>query len=163
VSTQITNQDFRKAMGEFATGICVMGAKLIDGTLIGITVNSFSSVSLEPPLILVCLGNYTPRTAAIIEAARFSISVLNEHQHAVSNHFAKPGEGEVPDDGWSIGKNGTPTIDDALANLECDLEATHLAGDHQIIIGRVTNVVIHPDRKPLIYFQSQYSSLGHEV
>jgi len=163
VSTNFSNQDFRKAMGQFATGICVMGAKRADGALIGMTVNSFSSVSLNPPLILVCLGTYAPRTNAIIEAKTFSISVLSAQQEHVSQHFAKPGEGLIPQKGCRVATNGAPVVEDALATLECELEVTHLAGDHQIVIGRVMKLKTNPDPQPLLYFQGHYQSLDQSI
>ena len=163
MTTNIISQNFRSALGGFATGICVLGAKREDGALFGMTVNSFTSVSLEPPLILVCLGTYTPRTQEIIKAEHFSISILNEQQRNISQHFAKPGEGLVMDQGWSTGANGAPLIDQALASLECDIESTHMAGDHQIVIGQVTKIVSQPEQNPLLYFQGKYRTLGNEI
>lgn len=162
-TSDIAERDFRAAMGSFATGVCVLGAKRRDGVSVGMTVNSFTSVSLDPPLVLVCLGNYSPRSQAIIDSGRFAISVLADDQHALSNHFARPGEGQVPDTGWFEGENGAPLIDGALASIECDVETTHSSGDHVILIGRVTGLQTDPGREPLLYFRSGYRLVNGEA
>lgn len=163
MSTKINHQEFRKAMAGFTTGICVLGAKRNDGVQIGMTVNSFSSVSLDPPLVLVCLGNETPRTHEIIDAGKFSISILAEDQKAMSDHFAKPGEGKIPEQGCYTAANGSPLVAGAVTTLECDLEATHLAGDHQIVIGRVSKLDLAQDRVPLLYCQGRYKRPGDDL
>lgn len=156
----IPERDFRHAMGSFATGVCVLGATREDGAAIGMTVNSFSSVSLDPALILVCLGADAPRSQAIIGAGRFTISVLSQDQETLSNHFAKPGEGLAPEGDWTAGANGAPLIDGAAATIECDLDTTHQSGDHLIVIGRVTHVATSPERQPLLYFRGGYRQLS---
>lgn len=161
-STRIEARDFRDAMGGFATGVCVVGAARADGAAIGMTVNSFSSVSLEPPLVLVCLGTESQRSQEIIAAKRFSISILSAHQRGISNHFAKPGEGLAPESGWRAGTNGAPLIEGACALVECDLHAQHMAGDHVVVIGQVTALEADPGREPLLYFRGGYRSLGGE-
>ena len=158
--TPILERDFRHAMGSFATGVCVLSATREDGAAIGMTVNSFSSVSLDPPLILVCLGADAPRSQAIIGAERFAISVLGQNQEALSNHFAKPSEGLAPDGDWTGGANGAPLINGAAATIECDLDTTHKSGDHLIVIGRVTCVAIDAERPPLLYFRGGYRQLS---
>lgn len=158
-----SNLDFRHAMGSFATGVCVLSATREDGAAIGMTVNSFSSVSLDPPLILVCLAAEAMRSQTIIDAGRFAISVLGDDQEALSNHFARPGEGLAIDGDWSQGANAAPLIFGAAATIECDLETTHQSGDHFIVIGRVTKVVTSAERQPLLYFRGGYRQLGPEA
>lgn len=161
--SDIPERDLRHAMGSFTTGVCVIGATREDGAAIGMTVNSFSSVSLSPPLILVCLGTGAPRSQAIIAAGQFTISVLSQDQEALSNHFAKPGEGLVPEGAWTAGANGAPLINDGAATFECDLDTTHQSGDHVIVIGRVTKVVTEAERQPLLYFRGAYRQLGSKA
>lgn len=154
-----SERDFRDAMGSFATGICVMGARRRDGQFIGMTVNSFSSVSLAPPLVLVCLGAHAPRSQAIIDSGRFSLSVLANDQEDVSNHFAKPGEGLTDGAPCRPGENGAPLVDNAAAHIECDIETVHEAGDHMIVIGHVTRVATDPDKGLLMYVRGRYHPL----
>lgn len=158
-TTPFTERDFRDAMGSFTTGVCVLGAKRRDGEAVGMTVNSFTSVSLDPPMVLVCLGSESPRSQAIIDSGRFTISVLAADQEDVSNRFAQPGEGLAPAEGWSPGQNGAPVVDDAAAVAECDIDAVHPAGDHLIVVGRVTRVASDSSRPLLVYTRSAYRQL----
>lgn len=158
-TTPFTERDFRDAMGSFTTGVCVLGAKRRDGEAVGMTVNSFTSVSLDPPMVLVCLGAESPRSQAIIDSGRFTVSVLAADQKDVSSRFAQPGEGLAPTDGWSPGQNGAPVVDDAAAVAECDIDAVHPAGDHLIVVGRVTRVASDPSRPLLVYARSVYRQL----
>jgi len=162
-TSNIAERDFRDAMGSFATGVCVLGAKRRDGITVGMTVNSFTSVSLDPPLILVCLGAESPRSQAIVDPGRFSISVLADNQRAISSYFAQPGEGLAPNTGWRAGENGAPVVDGAAAVIECDVETTHASGDHMIVIGRVTHIETDPGREPLLYFRGGYRLLDGEA
>lgn len=162
-NSDITERAFRDAMGSFTTGVCVLGAKRRDGVVVGMTVNSFTSVSLDPPLVLVCLGAQSPRSRALIDPGRFAISVLAEEQRAISNHFAQPGEGQAPETGWRAGENGAPVMDGAAAVVECDVETTHISGDHMIVIGRVTRIETDPGREPLVYFRGGYRLLDGEA
>jgi flavin reductase (DIM6/NTAB) family NADH-FMN oxidoreductase RutF len=161
--TQITERTFRDAMGSFTTGVCVLSAKRRDGALVGMTVNSFTSVSLNPPLILVCLGSESPRSRALIDPGRFAISMLADDQRDIARQLAQPGEGLVPQTGWRAGENGSPVLDGAAAIVECDVDTTHTSGDHMIVIGRVTHVHSDPGREPLIYFRGGYRLLDGEV
>ena len=156
-------RDFRDAMGSFATGICVVTANNAGGEAIGMTVNSFSSLSLDPPLVLVCLGIESARSQAIINAGRFNISVLTDQQMDVSNHFAQPGQGLAGEGMVEIAGNGAPIIPGAAAQIECDVEAKHPGGDHTILVGRVTHLNSTPNTQPLLYFRGTYSKLDGEV
>lgn len=158
-----SERDFRDAMGSFTTGICVVTANNGDGKAIGMTVNSFSSVSLNPPLVLVCLGEESPRSQTLIAAGKFSICMLAEDQLDISNHFARPGEG-LADEGMTVpGHNLTPVLKEAAAVVECDLEAQYPGGDHVIMVGRVTDLHTDMDKPPLLYFRGSYRKLDGEV
>ncbi len=154
---------FRDTMGSFATGVCVLTAKRRDGVPVGMTVNSFTSVSLDPPLVLVCLGAMSPRSQAIVDPGRFAISILADDQRDLSNHFARPGEGLTPDAGWHEGENGAPVVDGAAAFVECDVDTVHMSGDHMIVIGRVTHLETDTAREPLVYFRGGYRLLDGEA
>ena len=159
----IDERAFRDAMGSFATGICVVTANNAGGEAIGMTVNSFSSLSLNPPLVLVCLGVESARSQAIINAGRFNICVLTDGQMDVSNHFAQPGQGLAEDGMVETGANGAPVVPGAAAQIECDVEAKHPGGDHTILVGRVTRLVTNTDTQPLLYFRGKYSKLDGEA
>lgn len=150
-------------MGSFATGVCVVTGRDGDGRAIGLTVNSFSSVSLDPPLVLVCLGADSPRAQTLIDSGRFNISMLAAGQVEVSNHFAQPGEGLAADDMVVDGQNGAPLINGAAAQVECDLETQYQGGDHTILVGRVSHVESDSARAPLLFFRGHYGALGPEV
>lgn len=158
-----SQRDFRNAMGSFATGICIVAANTTDGKAVGMTVNSFSSLSLDPPLVLFCLGVESTRSQAIIQAGKFNISMLGANQVEISNHFAKPGEGLALDGMVASGENGAPVVPHALAVIECDLDAQHVGGDHIIMVGRATRVSVAPERDPLLYFHGSYRHIGDEI
>lgn len=158
-----TDREFRDAMGQFPTGVCVVTAKNAYGESIGMTVNSFSSVSLNPPLVLVCLGEESPRSQAIINAGKFNISILSEDQTEVSSHFAQPGQGLAKDGMVAAGQNASPVVPGSGAMIECDVETQHPGGDHVILIGRVTHLSTNPDTAPLVYFGGGYRKLDGDA
>jgi len=158
-----SERDFRDAMGSFTTGICVVTANNAYGQPIGMTVNSFSSVSLEPPLVLICLGVESPRSQAIINAGRFNLSLLSNEQLGVSSHFAAPGEGLAGEGMVALGKNAAPFIPNSAAVVECDMEAQYPGGDHIILLGRVTDVHTDTSKGALLYFRGKYRKLDGEI
>ncbi|MEG3617397.1 flavin reductase family protein [Magnetovibrio sp. PR-2] len=162
-SNTIDAREFRDAMGSFATGICVVTANNAGGEAIGMTVNSFSSLSLEPPLVLVCLGVDSARSQALINAGRFNISILSDQQMDASNHFAQPGQGLAGEGMVEMGGNGAPVIPGAAAQIECDVEAKHPGGDHTILVGRVTQLSTNVDTQPLLYYRGSYAKLDGEA
>ena len=158
-----SDREFRDAMGRFPTGVCVVTAKNAYGESIGMTVNSFSSVSLNPPLVLVCLGVESPRSQAIINAGQFNISILTQDQADVSSHFAQPGQGLAADGMVVAGHNASPVVPNAGAVVECDVEAQYPGGDHVILVGRVTHLTTNTNDAPLLYFGGAYRTLDGEV
>ena len=152
-------REFRNAMGSFATGVCVLGATRRDGHMVGMTVNSFTSVSLDPPMVLVCLGAESPRSQAIIDSGRFAVSMLAADQENVSNHFAQPGEGLADGMPCKPGENGAPLVEGAAATVECDIHDVHEAGDHLIVVGQVTRLSTDSSRGLLMYVRGGYHRL----
>jgi flavin reductase (DIM6/NTAB) family NADH-FMN oxidoreductase RutF len=159
-----SSQDFREALGFFATGIAVVTAVTGDGDRIGATVSSFNSVSLDPPLVLFSMARSSRAFAAWQEVGHFAVNVLAEHQDATSTKFAR-----ALADKWDgvrhvAGANGAPLLADSLAAFECARYANYDGGDHVIIVGRVLSVRLrkHPDAVPLIFFRSKYRRLAHE-
>ncbi|MFM2045155.1 MAG: hypothetical protein RLY86_3731 [Pseudomonadota bacterium] len=151
---------FRDAMGCFATGICVATTHGAGGRPVGVTVNSFTSVSLDPPLVLFCLDKGAESHAAFSACTGFALTVLGEGQQAVSSAFAGRPDGErwplVRTDRWD---SGAPVIQDGLAAMDCALHAIHDGGDHAIIVGRILRLESRVDGAPLLYFRGRYRTM----
>ena len=159
----VTHDEFRGAMGCFATGVTVITVD-DDGKVEGMTANAFTSVSLDPILVLVCVSHKARTHAHLHARKRFGINVLSEHQRRISEHYAlaetDPALAEQEAGArFDRTRHGTPVLNGALAYLECRLQTTHEAGDHTIFIAEVEDVVVHQGR-PLLYFESAYREIG---
>lgn len=150
---------FRDALGCFATGVTVVTAMNADGQAIGLTANSFTSVSLDPPLLLVCVANGAGSAAVLRSADRFAVNVLQIGQQPTSNRFAGKGEDRFAQTPWEIGEFGTPVLTGSLSSFECARDAVHEGGDHFILVGRVLKAIFEPRRDPLLYFRGKYRKL----
>ena len=158
---------FRRAMGSFPTGVTIVTVASDDGSMHGITVNSFSSVSLDPMLVLVCL-NQTSRGVSLIErAGAFVVNVLSAGQQDVSRWFAnryRPVGSTMFDDvPFEPGVTGCPVLVDATASFECRLRQSHPVGDHVIVLGEVIALVHRPQLAPLIFHAGSCKSLEPEL
>ena len=158
--------EFRKALGAFATGVTIITLDL-DGEVHGMTANAFTSVSLEPLLVLVCV-DHTTRTHAHMHAKkRFGINILCEDQRAISEYYARPertherAEAEAGAR-FERTQHGTPMLHGSLAYLECRLHSAEDAGDHTIFIAEVEDVVVRQG-DPLIFFRGEYRRVGDEI
>lgn len=150
---------FRDALGCFATGVTVVTAICPDGTPIGLTANSFTSVSLDPPLLLVCIANNAGSAPYLRDAERFAVNVLQIGQQPTSNRFAGKGEDRFGLTPWEVGEYGTPVLTGSLSSFECARDAVHEAGDHFLLVGRVLKAIFEPRRDPLLYFRGKYRKL----
>jgi flavin reductase (DIM6/NTAB) family NADH-FMN oxidoreductase RutF len=157
----VSSEEFRHACGRFATGVAIASVVDENGTAHGLTVSSFTSVSLEPPLILICLGHEVTMIEAFRRASHFGISVLREEDREMSNRFATKGHDRFNGVGWHRGNTGAPLIDCALAAFECEVHQRFSSGDHDILVGRVVETRVE-DGPPLIYFASRYRKLTSE-
>ncbi len=146
---------FRQALGTFATGVTVVTAIDEQGRPRGFTANSFTSVSLDPPLILVCIASGSAGHAVFTNSNTFCVNVLAEDQQDLSTLFASPGDDRFSEIEWRPGNNGNPIIDGAITNFECDRHNIVDAGDHVILIGKVSSYEAN-GRSPLIYFSGSY-------
>jgi flavin reductase (DIM6/NTAB) family NADH-FMN oxidoreductase RutF len=155
----VTSNEFRRACGRFATGVAIAGVTDSDGTPRGLTVNSFSSVSLDPPMILICLGHAVADIALFRASLHFGISILRDGQQDLSERFAVKPDGRFQGLAWRRGETGVPLLDDALASIECEIRHRFTAGDHDIFVGQVVRAEIF-DGAPLIYFASEYRGLA---
>ena len=154
----IDGRHLRDALGRFATGVCVITTGA-DMQPVGMTVNSFASVSLEPPLVLWSLQNNSDMYQHFCAPRHFAVNILSQEQQSLANLYAKKGDHILEGEHYRIGKYGSPIIRNALTTLECELEATHAGGDHQIIIGRVRDMHTRPTGSPLLFFSGGYREL----
>jgi flavin reductase (DIM6/NTAB) family NADH-FMN oxidoreductase RutF len=151
---------FRQTMGHFVTGVAVAATRLADGTLVGLTCNSLASVSLDPPLVLFCVGHQAASRAALLESGAFSLSLLAREDEDLSRRFAS----EIADDrfeGLALREEvtGSPILESALAWLDCSLWKTVEAGDHTVIFGRVEAGGFRGGGDPLVYFRGRYGTV----
>ena len=148
----------RDALGCFATGVTVVTTRDQTGQPVGLTANSFSSVSLDPPLILFCLARSSTNVESFRQAEHFAINVLHIGQQPTSGVFARSGD-RFQDVAWEAWDTGVPILSGALASFECATDQIVEAGDHLVIIGRVTRARFEPRRDPLLYFRGKYRRL----
>ncbi|MBI1330513.1 MAG: flavin reductase [Alphaproteobacteria bacterium] len=152
-------RSFRDALGCFPTGVAVVTCAGTDAH-IGITVNSFASVSLDPPLVLWCLDKKSDRFTAFTNAAGYTISLLGTVHRDVSSRLAKRGEHSLEGIELLDTELGPPALADSLAAFECKAHAVHDAGDHAILIGQVQRITRHDAGAPLVYFRGGYGALA---
>lgn len=157
----LDSAEFRKVMGRFATGVTVATAALPDGTRAGLTVNSFTSVSLTPPLVLFCLENHAAAMVVFAKATHYAINILAAEQEAVSRAFAQRGQGPERWQGHNLGQTagGAPALQGALAVIDCRISQRIIAGDHTILLGAVEGLSLR-DGQPLLYWASHYRQLA---
>jgi len=153
----------REVMGLYPTGITVVTAKAADGAPYGVTVNSFSSVSLDPPLVLFSLSRKLHTLSALLSAKAFAIHFLREDQKYISARFAKALANKWEDVPYREGNTGSPIIEPALAVLECELYAQYDGGDHVIVLGRIAHMEKDPACNPLVFFRGKYHTIGCEA
>jgi len=149
----------RDALGCFATGVTVVTTTDATGQPIGLTANSFSSVSLDPPLILFCLARSSSNLERFRQAEHFAINVLHIGQQPTSGAFARSNAERFEGVAWETWETGAPILSGALASFECVPHEVVEAGDHLVFIGRVTRARFEPRRDPLLYFRGKYRRL----
>ena len=154
----INKDEFRAALGRFASGVTIVTSKDAEGNLHGITVSAFCSVSLEPPLVLICIDKNTGSHHALAQTDSFVVNLLREDQQHISDRFASFLHSKFETIKYHAGIDGLPILEDALANLECRLINSHANGDHTIFVGQIERATIS-DGNPLVYFQGNYRKL----
>jgi len=154
----VSPQVFLRACAQFATGVAIVSVLDSAGSPHGMTVNSFTSVSLEPPLVLVCIDHKARILEPLKNSEFFAINILRESQEALSRRFARPGEDRFGVVEWYPGETGAPLLPGVLATLECAVFQRLAAGDHTILIGKVVSAIRHEGR-PLLYFSSAYRAV----
>jgi flavin reductase (DIM6/NTAB) family NADH-FMN oxidoreductase RutF len=157
-----TSGEFRKALGVFPTGVAVVTARAPDGPLLGNTVSSFNSVSLEPPLVLFSLARTVLSFSAWQATRAWGVSVLDETQDGLSTRFAQSRGGKWVGFEPIASVTGVPLIPGALAYFECERHAVHDGGDHLIFVGRVLALgrVVNAASRPLVFFSGRYHQIS---
>lgn len=155
----LDEEELRFALSRFTTGVAIVTARNGEGNPSAITINAFTSVSLDPPLVLYCLGKSAFNYEAFAGAEAFAINFLSSDQQALSDRFAQEAEDHFPDLGFGRLITGSPILSGCLGALDCKTEARYEAGDHLIVIGRVGAVDVRANLQPLVYFGSRYGEL----
>lgn len=152
----VDTADLRRALGSFPTGVTVVTTLDERGELQGLTANAFSAVSLDPPLVLVCVGQRSRSYRSLVRAGRFAIHILSDDQSDDAEHFARPGSARGAAVAWRINGRGLPVLDRYVALIECALHAEHHGGDHAILLGAVEAISHGPhDARPLLYHRGR--------
>jgi flavin reductase (DIM6/NTAB) family NADH-FMN oxidoreductase RutF len=154
----INPSSFREALGRFATGVAFVTAAP-DGEPTGLIVNSLASVSLEPPLISFCAARSSLTWPRMRRARRFGVSVLRWHHEPFVMRATPVGADRFAGLDWEPGRGGAPLLTDAVATLECQIEAEHPAGDHWIVVGRVEDLRVSLSRDPLVFFAGAFGTV----
>ena len=152
-------RELRQVLGCYPTGVAVMATRDARGDCVGLTCNSFTSVSLSPPLVLWCMALYSPNLPAFLEASHFSINVLSAGQSALSRRFSTQVADRFEGVDHATGTEGIPLIAGCAAHLECRNETRHYVGDHVIFIGHVLRGA-RSTHKPLVFAEGQYGALA---
>ncbi|HEU5308014.1 MAG TPA: flavin reductase family protein [Acidimicrobiia bacterium] len=152
---------FRSVLGQFATGVTIITA--MDGDEpVGMAANSFTSLSLDPPLILFCVAHTSSTWPRIEQAGTFAVNILGEGHQELCNLFAQKGADRFAHTPWHVGVSGAPVLEEAIAYLDCRFEAEHPGGDHKIIVGRVLDLDMREGERPLLFFRGGYERM-HEA
>jgi flavin reductase (DIM6/NTAB) family NADH-FMN oxidoreductase RutF len=155
---RITTESFRRACAKFATGVAVVTTLAPNGEPHGLTINSFCSLSLDPPLVMIAIARDCVFLQHFESSGHFAVNILSEHQRDLSNRFAQLPEGRFAGVAWRSAATGSPLIEGSLAVLECNTTQALDAGDHRVLIGEAVAFEIG-EGSPLIFFASDYARL----
>lgn len=156
-SSAIDPRLFREVLGNFASGVVVVTA--YDDGPVGMTAQSFMSLSLDPPLVMFCPAKSSSSWPKIRKTGHFAANILADGQNEIGLQFARSGIDRFAGVEWESGPSGAPLLEDVLAHIDCDIEAVHDGGDHDIVVGRVHHLRVVTDRQPLVFFRSAYETL----
>ena len=156
---KITSNVAKDFFASFPSGVTIVTSSNLNGALQGTTVSAFTSVSLEPTLILICLDQKSRTATAISERKSFAVHFLNAEMSDLATHFAQNLDHKFSDISYKLSNKNIPIIKDCSTYIECDLQASHFEGDHIIMIGSVTKIESSSDFEPLVYHQRLFHSL----
>jgi flavin reductase (DIM6/NTAB) family NADH-FMN oxidoreductase RutF len=155
----IEKNQLRQVMGHFATGVTIITTVNKEGQLHGLTANAFTSVSLEPPLLLISVDKKAESWPAFEESKVFTVNILGDDQEALSRKFAVSGGNKFEGVAYRRGANGAAILEGALAFIECTLYAAYEGGDHSLYLGEIQEASVR-EGKPLVFFRGGYRNLG---
>lgn len=158
--TDFDNVTFRRVLGHYPTGVCVVTAVEDDGGQTGMVVGSFTSVSLEPPLVAFFPDKQSTSWPRIEKAKRFCVNILASDQQAICRQFSAKGGDKFAGITHRRSANGSPILDGVVAWIDCELDAVHEAGDHYIVLGRVVALEVDRPNRPLLFFQGTYGEFN---
>ena len=156
----LDSRAFRDALGQFATGVAVVTARSPEGETVGLTINSFASVSLDPPLVLWSLDRSSDRFQVFMHAGHFAVNILSDESLPLSQRLSRKGERHLRDEPLLSSAHDLPLLGCALAHFECRVEARHEGGDHVIFVGRVLSIRHNARGNPLLYYRGRYRTLA---
>ncbi len=154
-TSELQAAEFRLVLGHFPTGVAVVTATAADGP-VGLSVNSFTAVSLDPPLVSFCADRRSRSWAGIRAAGAFCVNVLGERQEALSRVFAARGVDKFDGVGWVPSPSGSPRLEGVVAWVDCTVDAIHEGGDHEIVVGRVHALDVEGQDGPLVFYRGGY-------
>ncbi|GHA08079.1 MULTISPECIES: flavin reductase family protein [Streptomyces] len=159
--SQVSHEEFRATLGRFTTGVvAVTAVRAGDAAPVGLAVNSFTSVSLDPALVLFCIARTSTSWPRVRAAERFCVNILGADQRELSSRLATSGADKFRGVRWSTTPAGTPVLDGAIGWLECSVEAEYPAGDHDVVIARVHRLSSREDGAPLVFYRGSYERLA---
>lgn len=156
----IDGAHYRTVLGHFPTGVTVVAGRTSDGDPVGLAIGSFFSVSLDPALVGFCVGTSSSSWPLMAPQGSFCVNVLGDDQEDVCRVFASKADDKFATIGWSPTETGSPRIDGVLAWIDCDIDVTHDAGDHLIVVGRVRGLDVGTEGHPLVFFRGGYANLA---
>ncbi|MDI1297252.1 MAG: flavin reductase family protein [bacterium] len=159
-ATSFDNATFRRVLGHYPTGVCVVTAVEADGAPTGMVVGSFTSVSLDPPLVAFFPAKSSGSWPRIASVGKFCVNVLASDQQSLCRQFAASGIDKFAGVSHRVSANGSPILDDVVAWIDCTLDAVHEAGDHYIVLGRVVALEVERPDRPLLFFQGNYGEFS---
>ncbi|MCS6804354.1 MAG: flavin reductase family protein [Acidobacteriota bacterium] len=155
----ISKDEFRQSLSRFASGVTVVTTRDADGCPRGMTVSAFCSLSLEPPLVLICIDKTAESHPAFSQSGVFAVNVLADNQEFLSRQFSTAVEDRFAGIAYHAGLDGVPVLDGALANLQCRLVHSYDGGDHTIFVGQIEATTVR-EGNPLLYFRGRYRQLA---
>lgn len=158
--SEIDSATFRRVLGHYPTGVCVVTAAGEDGVPVGMVVGSFTSVSLDPPLVAFFPAKSSRSWPRIETVGKFCVNVLASDQQGLCRQLAGPGPDKFAGVSHRVSGNGSPILDGVVAWIDCSLDAVHEAGDHYIVLGRVVALEVDRPERPLLFFQGSYGEFS---
>lgn len=150
---------FREVLSRFGSGVVVITSTDQTGSPVGVTMGSFTSISMEPPLVGFFAGHTSSTLPHVLEAGSFCVNVLSEDQHLLARSFARSGSDKFSDVAWTIGQGGAPLLAGAHAWIECTVSAHRPIGDHELVVGHVGALLVPFDTAPLLFHGSEFHGL----